>query len=339
MAITVREVDLDRELPLLAEVFNANFRIKGDNARFRWLYLDNPDGRATAWFVQDDRTGEVVGCTSVFPRRMRVRGATRPVVAWNCGDFCIVPRYRTLGAAIKLRQAARDAVDGGSSPFLYAHPNERMLPVHLKVGHRPLGRMVRFARMLRPQTGWRLADSLASGALRLAGLDAWVRSRHEAELLTDAGFGDDVSALYDAVAPRLGTSLVRDATYLKWRFCGNPAGADEILTTRLGGRLTGYLVFAKDDSGALIKDWLASDEAAWNRLFAACLAELRRRGVRSVSVIALETHPDIPRLRKFGFLARPGGFTAVTYAGASYPRRCDVTTPEAWYMTVGDRDI
>ena len=67
MAFVVREVDLDRELPLFARIFNENFAIKGSDARFRWLYTDNPDGRATAWFVIDDRTGEVAGGTS--PRR------------------------------------------------------------------------------------------------------------------------------------------------------------------------------------------------------------------------------------------------------------------------------
>jgi hypothetical protein len=339
MAISVREVDLDRELPLLASVFNANFRLKGDDARFRWLYLNNPDGRATAWFVLDDRSGEVVGCTSVFPRRMRVRGSGRTVVAWNCGDFCITPRYRTLGAAITLRRAARDAVERGVCPFLYAHPNDRMLQIHLKVGHQPLGRMVRYAKLLRPHTGWRLADALGAGVLRGAGLDIFVRSRHEAELGDDAALGDELSELYEAVAPRLGTSLVRDAIYLRWRFGQNPSAGDRIILSRLGGRLTGYLVFAIDQSGALIKDWLARDAEAWNRLFAACLEELRRQAARSVSVIVLETHPDIARLQRFGFVRRPGASTAVTYARSTYARRSDVTTPEAWYMTVGDRDI
>jgi hypothetical protein len=339
MGISVREVDLDRELPLLASVFNANFRIKGDDARFRWLYLNNPDGRATAWFVLDDRTGEVVGCTAVFPRRMRVRGCSRPVVAWNCGDFCIMPRHRTLGAAIELRRAARDAVDRGVSPFLYAHPNDRMLQIHLKVGHRPLGRMLRYARPLRPRTGWRVADALGAGALRVAGFDMWVRSPHEAELMTQGALGDEFSELYDAAASGLGTSLVRDATYLTWRFCENPTTVNEIVVTRLGSRLTGYLVFTMDGPGAVIKDWLAPDVEAWNRLFAACLGELRRRAVQSVSVIALETHRDLPRLRRFGFVRRPGASTAVTYAGSTYPHRSDVTAPESWYMTVGDRDI
>jgi hypothetical protein len=213
-----------------------------------------------------------------------------------------------------------------------------MLQIHLKVGHQPLGRMVRHAKLLRPRTGWRAADALGAGMLRAAGLDWWVRSRHEAELVTEAALGDQVSELYDKVASRMGTTLVRDWTYLRWRFCQNPAATDEIVVTRRSGRLTGYLVFAMSDSGALIKDWVASDGEAWNGLFAACLGELRRREVQSVSVIALETHPDVARLWRFGFTARPGGFTAVTYADSAYPRRSDVTAPDAWYMTVGDRD-
>ena len=46
-----------------------------------------------------------------------------------------MPRYRAGGAAIALRRAARTAVDQGVRPFLYAHPNERMLQIHIRVGH------------------------------------------------------------------------------------------------------------------------------------------------------------------------------------------------------------
>jgi hypothetical protein len=199
--------------------------------------------------------------------------------------------------------------------------------------------MVRYGRPLRPRTGWRLADGLAAGALRLAGPGTWVRSRHEAELVNGAGIDEELDDLYDRVAPRVGTSLVRDGTYVRWRFLQNPSRSDQMLVTRLGGRLTGYLVFAMREDGALIKDWLADDDAARDRLFAACQDEAYRRGARSVSVVALETHPDLSRLWKFGFLRRPDSYTAVTYAGASFPGRSAVTAADAWYMTAGDRDV
>ncbi len=87
MGISIREADLDRELPLFASTVNNAFGSRVPDQRFRWLYLDNPDGRAVAWFAVDDRTGDIAGCTGVSPRRVRVGG--REVIGWNCGDFSI----------------------------------------------------------------------------------------------------------------------------------------------------------------------------------------------------------------------------------------------------------
>src|SRR5687768_15684034 len=216
MGILIREADLDRELELLASTVNTSFGSKVSLARFRWLYLDNPDGRALAWLAIDDRTGDVAGCTAVSPRRVRLAHMRRQVKAWNCGDFSITARYRTMGAAVKLRRAARDGIDLGQSPFLYAHPNDRMLPVHLRVGHSPLGRMVRHARPLRLSTRSKVANSLSMAALRLCGADIVVRQRHEIEGVSSQALPDDIDAVYDRAADRIGTAVVRDRRYLEW---------------------------------------------------------------------------------------------------------------------------
>jgi hypothetical protein len=338
VGICIREADLDRELPLLMESLNDNFRMQLPIDRFRWLYLDNPDGRAVAWFAVDDNTGEIVGSTAVSPRRIRVGRGSQAVVAWNCGDFSIRPRYRTMGAALKLRRAAKHAVDAGARPFLYAHPNDRMLPVHLKSGHSPLGRMVRHARKMRLETGSRVLNGAARIGLRLLGRDVFVRRRDEVELLTSE-VGAEFDDLYERASGRLVTALVRDARYVRWRFQRMPVEQHEILVTRRGRTLTGYLAFLVRDRVAHAKDWLAVDDAARDELFAGFVREMSSRNVLSLSVIALESHPDLPTWRRFGFFLRPESSTAITYVSESFPGRADVSTPHAWYMTVGDRDV
>ena len=338
VGISVREADLERELPLLMRILNDNFRARVPIDRFRWLYLDNPDGRAVAWFAVDDRSGEVVGSTAVTPRRIRLGRCRQEVVAWNCGDFSISPRYRTMGAALKLRRAARDAIDAGARPFLYAHPNDRMLPVHLRVGHAPLGRMVRYARRMRIETGWPVVDAAGSIGLRFIGRESFVRRREDLELVT-ATVGADFDELYARAASRLGTALVRDASYVRWRFWQMPCERHEIVVTRRKANLSGYLAFAIRDRVAHIKDWLTVDEAARDQLFAGFIREMRRRDVETLSMIALETHPDVQAWRKFGFLRRPESSTAITYAGDSFPQKAEVSTARSWYMTVGDRDV
>jgi hypothetical protein len=336
VALIVREVNLDGEMPLLIDTFNRGFNMKLPEERFAWLYRNNPDGRSTAWFVLDDRTGDIAGCTAVFPRRIQVRGQKQPTVAWNCGDFCIMPRYRVGGAAIKLRQAARDGIDAGVRPFLYAHPNDRMLQIHLRVGHRPLGLMMRFARPVRIATG--LAPLVTSFALRVARPDrlAWHRDDYEVTTRPPSG---ELDGLFEQMRNEVGTALVRDSRYLTWRFSEFPLQDYRFVLTRRGSRLTGYLVFSVARDQLHVKDWLGIDARAVRTLFSVAIDETIAADAGSASVTMLETHRDLALIRRLGFLRRPETSTSVIYAPKDSAWHGAVVEPAGWYMTVGDRDV
>ena len=339
MSVSILEANVERDLEMMHATLNANRTRQATLDRFRWLYLSNPDGRAKAWLAVDDKTGETAGFTAVFPRRVRPAGVPTPVLAWNCGDFSIHQKYRAGGVAVKLRRAAREGVDRGDSPFLYAHPNDRMLPVHMRVGHKALAQMVRYGKVLRANTGSTLVDRFSSTVLRFAGLDMFAGRGAAVELVTSWPSASELDALDERTRERMGTALVRDAMYLAWRFRRNPFEPIELFVARREGRLTGYLAFLVKDGHCAVKDWIGETGADRDALFAFLLAELRRRDVARVSVIALETHPDLARLRQFGFSKRPDASTAVVYAAENYPAKASVLDPSAWYMTVGDRDV
>jgi hypothetical protein len=338
MPIVIRQADLDKDLGAIADTVNTSFACQLGLDRFRWLYQQNPDGPAVSWLALDDESGEVVGTTAACPRRVRIGEMGRDVMAWNCCDFSIRARYRTMGVALKLRQAARAGVDAGQSRFLYAHPNDRMLAVHLRVGHRPLGKMIRHAKPLRTASGLRPIDQAASIAFRVVGAGLWRRSTEEIELV-DAWPASALDALFEDASQRLGTAIVRDSRYLDWRFRQNPLERGEMIVARRGGRLVGYLIVAEKRKVGIVKDWLAVDGNATDALFNGLVAEMRRRDAPSISVTALESHPDLARLRSLGFLRRPDSTTAVVYANPESAESKMVTNPSNWYMTLGDRDV
>jgi hypothetical protein len=338
LAVVIRQADLERELGVVAETVNASFESGLALDRFRWLYQSNPDGPAIAWLALEEGSGEIVGTTAVCPRRVQVGPAGRQVLAWNCCDFSIRPRYRTMGAAIKLRRAAKAGIDAGDSEFLYAHPNERMLPIHLAVGHQPLGKMVRHAKLLRTSTGWRAVDRTAAVALRIGNRRLWRPSVPDTESVEQWPL-PELDALFEEASHRIGTAVVRDARYLDWRFRQNPLERDELIVTTRKGRVAGYLVYTMKRDIGLVKDWLGIDAAAVDALFLQLVSEMRRRDAASVSVTALESHPDLARLTALGFLRRPDWTTAVAYANPALPDAEVVTDARAWYMTVGDRDV
>jgi hypothetical protein len=331
VAIVIREADICRELERIRFTFNENREIAEPIERFRWLYHENPDGPARAWFAVDDRDGRIAGLATVLPRRVRLGPRGRDVVAWNAADFSINRPYRTLGVALSLRAAARKAIDAGECPFLFSHPNDRMLPVQMRAGGTAIGRMERLVKPLRAPRGGRLA----SLALRRLGLD-WIAGwGGQVELLSDAGA--DLDELFARAAPRLGTLLVRDGRYVDWRFRRCPTKRFELMGSRQRGALTGYAAFTVKDRALHVWDWIATDGAAWYRLFAGVIREAARRDLQAVSVIALHTHQDLARLRRCGFFPRPDYSTAITYAPERWEWRSDVENGQLWYMTSGDR--
>jgi hypothetical protein len=336
VGIVIREADIRADMPAIRETFNVNRSVPAPPERFPWLYYENPDGPARAWFAIDDRTGAVAGLAAVLPRRVVIKGGDR-VVAWNGADFSVNRQYRTVGVAVKLRLAAREAIDQGESPFLYAHPNERMLPIQLRAGCSAVGRMPRHVKLLRASIGVAIADRVSSGLLALTGTDWLVRVRSEITLAGAEPLGDEFTELFESVAPRLGTALVRDAAYLDWRFRRSPTQRHQFLVARRGGRLQGYLVFTEDGDLAAVKDWLAATPDVVDELFVSVIRRMRRRGARALRFTALETHPDLPRLRRLGFVPRPDYATAIAYVAGAGPLRDAVLAGESWYMSYGDR--
>jgi len=329
-------------------LFNQTRRHEKDLARFDWLYRQNPDGPAVVWTVRDASNGELAGFTVALPRRMLVDG--RPRNCWNCADFSMDQRYRTLGPAIKLRRAAKDGVDAGKVDFLYAHPNARMEVIHTKVGHFKVGRMVRMARPLRSAPY--LQEKLKSRALAAVGglmIDPLLRisgkeTRHRAgctvRRLDLASFDQSFDLLFEEAAPRQGIIGIRDATYLNWRYARNPLYCPHVLIAEKNSRLRGYLVFVIDEGMAHVKDiFPPGDRHTARDLIAALLKAARREHVQSVSVIALESHPLLAVFEEFGFQMRSEGSSMYAYARPNDPWGAQVGEKGDWSLTVGDRDV
>ncbi len=345
----VFEESADARAVELAEcLLNATRTREMNCRRMEWLYRRNPDGEAVVWTVRSNGGNEVAGFTVALPRRMVVDGQQR--VCWNGADFSILPAYRTLGLAIKLRRAAKEAIDSGRVDFLYAHPNERMAVIHARVGHSALGRMVRYARVLRSERYWcdrtknrvigSVLGKLTDPVLRLAGRELRHRRQLAVGVVPDARFDERFDQLFADTADRQRVVGIRDARYLNWRYAENPSYRTHAVIAQEGKRLCGYLLFVVEGDTAHIKDiYPPGDDVVSMDLIATLLQHAYGQGLRSVSVVALESNPVLACFREFGFRQRPGTSQMFVYAHKDSPWRTAVTECGAWFVTVGDRDV
>ncbi|MDI6780761.1 MAG: hypothetical protein QME49_01415 [bacterium] len=348
MGVLIREADLDRDEGIMTSLLNENRRVSINEKRYEWLYKQNPHGKAIGWIAIDEKSDDPVGVTVVTPRLVRVEG--RDVVCWNCGDFSIDKKYRSLGVAVKLRKAARDGVNAGIVPFLYAHPNDRMLVVHQRVGHPVMGQMVRYAKVIRLNKKIQeilktkvVADvisGLGNPLLKLMGKEQWYRKGYTIDVGVNIKYGEEFDAFFDKVINRYAVCVVRNAEYLNWRYSNSPLYEMITLSLRKKGKLCGYLIYYKQEMDVVhVKDVFYEDDDAARHLIGVLISMLRRQGISTISLGLLGSNPFIEILRFFGFSQRVDISSVIVYPNPSFEYAETVKDAKNWFMMVGDRDV
>lgn len=348
MPFHIQQEPLDAARDEAIAVLDATRQHAVDVSRFEWLYRGNPDGEAVLWAIRESNTGEMAGFTVALPRRMLVNGDVR--MAWNGADFSILPRFRTLGLALKLRRAAKNGIDAGEADFLYAHPNEKMAVIHAKVGHSPVGKMVRYAKVLKTEAY--LKQRVGSGALaavgaavadpllRIAGAESRHRAKYDTRLLETLHFDEQFDQLFQQTAPQNGVVGIRDSQYLNWRYRDNPLDSPQVILAEKSGHLAGYLVFVVQDEVGYLKDLFPMNDPQVARdLLSKATRIGRKLGLSSLSFTLLNSNPLLPALADFGFRERSGSSQMFGYAPPESSLASVVLDAASWWITVGDRDV
>ena len=352
MAIVIRDADVKRDRNLIMDCLRRNRSRYEDNgtfrARFDWAFDHNPHGEARAWLAIDQATDKVIGYTSALSRKVFVNG--KVLTGWNCADFSIDKKYRTLGAAIKLRRAAKDCVDSDEIPFFYSHPNNLMKVIHQKVGHHKIGRMVRYAALIRidktiesysgNKTLARIFSPLVNPVVNLV-TKKQTSSFYDFSNREERIFGDEYGRLFEKAKMSLGVVGCRDSEYLTWRFLKNPLYRMQSFRMHAGNELKGYILFFIENGVAQIGDLMIDGTMEEMRLLLGALMNyLRKTKVYSISLRIHDSNPFIMQAKSLGFRFRDDATSSVmAYIKENSPYASSLLKSENWFMTVGDRDI
>lgn len=349
MGIQVVEADVKEDLNVFVDLLNRNRDHITDKSRFEWLYLKNPHGKARVWMVINEKDNQPVAFTCVLPRLMYVGG--KKLFCWNCGDFSVDKKFRTLGVALKLRRKAKEGVDSGEIDALYAHPNERMAVIHEKVGHYRLGTMRRYVKLLRSER--EISKRLGENTGKILGIPVnfalWLRDvtikgkqkGYTFELLANEPYSEE----YDYLAAELATLFKvvgdRSASYLNWRYYTNPIYETQRFIVRDDKILKGCIIFYIEKGVAVLKDIFCpiGTTGLAESLLGNWLSYLRRRKVYSVSAILMESNPVLKTLSRAGFVPRPEESAVFAYTQKNKDYSSSWLTCDDWFMTVGDRDV
>src|SRR6266571_1013611 len=216
--------DLESVAEFLAPLGNESFssRDRGKaSAYYRWKYGTGP-GESNRVRLAIGVEG-LIGVVAMLPRWIKL--GERILTAFELGDLLTSPTYRRQGVFSTLGREACEA-SAAMGALSYVKPNVDSARVLLKhLGFRPLlqlqtlGRPIRISRILAQRLGrW----PFEAWDQPLDNLFAIRASSGPPFLTREATFTEEFDRFWDAVSADYPVIMVRDRTYLEWRYEQNP---------------------------------------------------------------------------------------------------------------------
>ena len=307
-------------------------------ARYRWIYDGNPHGRALSWVAEDCASGQVVGCISCFPRRLCVRGS---IVLGSVGGDSFVHRdWRRMGIATALHTLSHKDLPRVGLAFNYGFAGSSNGRALKRAGAVELGA---FRRLVLPLSAKAVKFAPAAIAGRI--LRRWeTRTKGRAgpsldELSPDCEkLWQELESLWEEARQAFPISLVREASYFRWRYAAAPGERPLLFGIRRRGTLEGFAAVTRSGSRYEIFDFFAREKETARHLLALLGAALQERGAELVAVVLSPRGPDCRQtFRRMGFIGRePVPFAL--YVVPQLDLREQMSDPRAWYITKADLD-
>lgn len=310
------------------------------HARYRWFYLDNPEGQARVHLLMHTATQSTVGFMGIGRRQMFADG--KKMDSGTLVDYVVVPKHRSAFPALLLQRKAREIALEFMS-ILYGLPDVKARMISKRLGSDVSFELPRFARVIRGKSyferhlpGW-LAAPLA---LLSDSLD-WLWIRTQLTFGRNAGewverFDQEFDQLWMAFRKQDFCIGIRDSAFLNWRFTEQPGHQYRTFIVRSKGSLIMYFVCEVSGETLSIKDCLnIGSEADFKQGLLLLSLEARGMNIKAVEVQASFTKPHIRALRRAQFALRSSRpFFAVIRESLK-----EQATKMHWYITPADEDV
>ena len=314
-------------------------------ARYEWMYRTNPHGQALTWVAIERASGEAVGCTSIFPRKVFVAGRER--TGGIGGDCFIEPRVRRRGLATALHVASFREMGEGGVDFMYGPPTPNNLGALVKAGSHIV---TNYRRWVRPLTGLaayraafarvptRLEASLAR--LPIMVLDRLTKTDARGFTLEPVeSFSEEFDEMFERARATHQVICARDHHYLAWRYFGPSIQQQIPLAVRREGSLVGFVSLEIAGDAAFVADMFsANDVKVIDAALQLVVDYATAAGCSSLEISLAQGSLTARRLRRHGFIGRDerGFQVAVSDDEAQTGALLNAS---AWHFMEADQDM
>ncbi len=345
MNYSVVGVDLERDKNDILLLWENNFPHLPQE-RYDWIYQKNPDGKAFSWIALETEKGTSAGTVSLFPRKMRTMG--REVWVGIAGDFAVNREHRGSNVAIKLQRAVTASLNQNNFEFIFGISNRKAELVQLRVGYLLLGKIDRWAKLLKTRRYFKasalhwLVSKPLDFIMKIFSKEARYRRRKDYAIQSLNSFDQRFDHLWDKASKQFKIIGQRSKEYLNWRYGKSPHRNHKIfsLVQKDNQEVWGYIVYYLQDKVVFVVDILFLD---FNLILESLLSEfilcIRDQEVESISILLFGCPPLAEKLRSFGFHPREKDSSVMIYLDKNYPCADFILNRNNWLLLEGDRDI
>ena len=331
-----------------------------DSAFHQWQCDRSPAGAAIGALVREAETGRLIGQVMTVPVRVRLSGRVR--FASLSLNPLIDPAYQQGGVLAALLGDVFTLSAEERAVLTYGLPSQASYwPVMEKAGFKNIGAVPLLLRPLNPE---RLATKTAHGhppakaasIARRVWRTAAPAVRPEAlpglEIEQVDYFDGSFAVFWEKVQHQFPVMVVRDPTYLNWRFVDVPGREYTAFAARSEGEIRGFTVLRVAPLGQfsaglivdLVVEASAEGRAAGRLLIDRAYSHFKGQDLDLLASLALRHTDEFRLLRSMGFWVCPKFLEPRPFRlfvrfhgeeGAQSRLAYDLTN---WFLTMGDYD-
>jgi len=327
----------------------------------QWKYFENPAGQVYGWCAEQE--SHCIGFNGNIPVRLKVGEQT--LLGAQAVDAVVDKRVRRQGVFIHLANESYRQMDQDDITLTYAFPNSLSLKTFLEhLGWSFVGYVPRYVKLLSSQRNTTQKEIRAPRAWLYRMLYEYTRLGSRQQSASTAAihlvqeiskFDDSVNTLWQSVEKDFSLAVVRDVSYLNWRYVANPMGNYRIFSVEEDANFRGFMVLSLRDvklGGAIaILELLVKPGDKEAGLALLKTAELigEQIGAARIYCWMLPSHNFYMQLLKqSGFMFRPFGgrvsflssvtpFIIRTHSEEDW-RKIEPIQLANWFVSMGDHD-
>lgn len=240
----------DELLNRISAIFKKNGGHK-DIDHLRWQYVDNDGGGAYSAFAVNE-AGDDAAVYSLFKVRAKFEGVR--VVACQSLDTLTDKDHRGKGLFSILAKNVNERCDAENVSFIYGFPNDKSGPGFFKnlkwksLGAPPfLLRVNNIGYILKRFTGWdvRVPAVVSRSAQYI--LNRVRKKLGGYEVRKGPGFITDYDSVWESFSADVENTLIRDASYFRWRYLSRPGSDYKYIGIYRSGKLCAVAVYVCRD--------------------------------------------------------------------------------------------